>query len=51
VTSLEDFYTTLWRTGSPGAPVQLTVLHGVTPKEVTVQSIDRKDFMRKKQGV
>jgi len=27
------------------------VLHGVTPREVTVQSIDRKDFMRKKRGI
>jgi serine protease Do len=51
VTSLENFYTTLWNGGPAGTPVTLTVLHGVTPKEVTVKSIDRKDFMRKKQGV
>ena len=51
VTSLENFYTTLWNGGPAGTAVRLTVLHGVTPKEVTVKSIDRKDFMRKKQGV
>ena len=51
VTSLENFYTTLWRSGTAGAPVRLTVLQGVTSKEVTVQSIDRKDFMRKKRGI
>ena len=51
VTSLENFYTTLWTQASPGAAVKLTLLHGVSVKEVTVETIDRKDFMRKKRGV
>jgi serine protease Do len=51
VTSLENFYTMLWNAGPAGSAVRLTVLHGVTPKEVTVKSIDRRDFMRKKIGV
>ena len=51
VTSLENFYTTLWSRGPAGVPVKLTVLHGVSMKEVTVKSIDRKDFLRKKQGI
>lgn len=51
VTSLENFYTTLWSHGAPGAPVRLTLLHGVSLKEVTVETIDRKDFMRKKTGI
>jgi len=31
--------------------VRLTLLHGVALKEVTVQSIDRRDFMRHKPSV
>jgi S1-C subfamily serine protease len=52
VESLEKFYGKLWRPGAlPGAEVKLTVLHGVSLKEVTVQTIDRKDFMRSKPAV
>jgi serine protease Do len=51
VTSLENFYTTLWSHGTPGTPVKLTLLHGVSLKEVTVNTIDRRDFMRKKAGI
>ena len=52
VETLEKFYGKLWRPGSePGADVKLTVLHGVSLKEVTVRSIDRKEFMRAKPSV
>ena len=52
VESLEKFYGKLWRPGSaPGSEVRLTLLHGVSLKEVTVRSIDRRDFMRQKPGV
>jgi S1-C subfamily serine protease len=51
VTSLEGFYTSLWSGGPVGSPVRLTVLHGVSLREVTVNSIDRRDFMRKKTGI
>ena len=52
VESLENFYGKLWRPGAePGAEVKLTVLHGVSLKEVTVRSIDRKEFMRAKPSV
>ncbi len=51
VESLEKFYRKLWTRGPAGVDVVLTVLHGVQLKEVTVRSIDRHDFMRKRQGV
>ena len=52
VETLEKFYGKLWRPGSePGTDVKLTVLHGVSLKEVTVRSIDRKEFMRAKPSV
>jgi serine protease Do len=52
VESLEKFYGKLWRPGAePGNDVRLTLLHGVSLKEVTVRSIDRRDFMRQKPAV
>ena len=51
VTSLENFYTKLWSRGSAGSPVRMTVLQGVSTRDITVTSIDRKDFLRKKQGI
>jgi serine protease Do len=51
VDSLEHFYRTLWTRGPAGVDVVLTVLHGVNMKEVTVRSIDRQDFMRRKPGI
>ncbi len=51
VSSLENFYRKLWSHGPASAPVKLTVLHGASLREVTVNAIDRKDFMRKRQGV
>jgi S1-C subfamily serine protease len=51
VESLEHFYRTLWRRGPAGVDVVLTVLHGATPRTVTVRSIDRTDFMRRRPSV
>ena len=51
VESLENFYQKLWTHGPAGVDVVLTVLHGPTPREVTVRSIDRHEFMRRKPGV
>ena len=52
VESLEKFYAKLWGRGAqPGADVRLTVLHGPNLREVTVRSIDRREFMRRKPGI
>ena len=52
VESLEHFYDTLWGHGAqPGTNFHLTVLHGPKAKEVTVRSIDRTEFIRRKPGV
>jgi serine protease Do len=52
VESLENFYGKLWAPGaSPVTDVKLTVLHGPNLKEVTVRTIDRRDFMRHKPGI
>ena len=52
VESLEKFYAKVWAPGAkPGADVKLTVLHGPNLREVTVRSIDRQEFVRKKPGV
>jgi len=50
VANLEDFYRKLW-VGTPGAEFRLTVLHGVNVKDVLVQSMDRKEYMRRKPTV
>ena len=52
VESLEKFYGTLWSRGAqPGNDVRLMLLHGPNLKEVTVRSIDRGEFMRRKPGI
>src|SRR5260221_13805140 len=52
VDSLENFYGKLWgHNARPGNDVRLAVLHGVKLKEVTVRSIDRREFMRHKPGI
>jgi serine protease Do len=52
VETLEKFYGKLWRPGAePGADVRLTLLHGVSLKEVTVRTIDRREFMRIKPSI
>ena len=51
VASLEHFYQTLWTRGPAGVDVVLTVLHGPTARDVTVRSMDRLDFVRRRPGV
>ena len=51
VESLENFYQKVWTHGPAGVDVVLTVLHRSTPRDVTVRSIDRHEFMRRKPGV
>jgi serine protease Do len=51
VESLERFYTKLWAGGPAGSEFRLTVLHGPNMKDVTVRSIDRHEFMRRKPTV
>jgi serine protease Do len=52
VESLEQFYGKLWDRGAqPGALVRLGVLHGPKVQEVTVRSIDRREFVRHKPGI
>ena len=51
VESLQKFYQAVWTRGPAGVNIVLGVLHGVTMHEVTVKSIDRRDFMRRKPGI
>jgi S1-C subfamily serine protease len=51
VESLEGFYRTLWAGGPAGSEFRLTVLHGPSMKDVTVRSIDRHEFMRRKPTI
>ena len=51
VESLEKFYNTLWQRGPAGTEFTLTVLHGVNVRTVTVRSIDRREFVRRKPTV
>ena len=52
VESLEKFYGKLWTPGArPGADVHLTVLHGVSLREVIVRSIERQEYMRRKPSI
>lgn len=51
VASLEQFYQKLWARGPAGVQVTLRVLHGPAMRDVTVRSIDRGEFMRKRPAV
>ena len=51
VRDLADFYRKLWASGEPGVEVGLTVLQGAQPARVTVRSIDRLDFVRRKPTI
>jgi hypothetical protein len=48
VESLQGFYQALWARGPAGVQVNLRVLHGPNVRDVTVISIDRADFMKKR---
>lgn len=51
VTSLDGFYQRVWQSGPPGVDVPMTLLHGVDLRTVTVRSIDRRQYMRRKPGI
>jgi hypothetical protein len=46
VSSLAEFYRTVWGRGAAGAAVSLRVLQGSSVKDVTVRSIDRVEYFR-----
>jgi S1-C subfamily serine protease len=50
VERLEDFYEKLW-VRQPGTEFRITVLHGVDVRDLVVQSIDRKEYVRRKPSV
>jgi serine protease Do len=43
---LADFYRKVWATGPAGVDVKLSVLHGTAMREVTLQSVDRRQHLR-----
>jgi S1-C subfamily serine protease len=51
VEKLPDFYRKLWSTGAPGVEVTLKVLHGTEVRDVTIRSIDRLEFLRKRPTI
>ncbi|MGZ5037984.1 MAG: S1C family serine protease [Usitatibacter sp.] len=51
VERLDDFYRRLWSSGAPGVDVKLKVLHGAEIREVSVHSIDRLEFIRKRPSI
>ena len=51
VTSLDRFYQKLWTSGPAGVDVPMTLLHGVDMRQVTVRSIDRMQYARRKPGI
>jgi serine protease Do len=51
VQSLQQFYEMLWARGPAGVQVNLRVLHGPDLREITVKSIDRSDFMKKRPTI
>lgn len=51
VTSLDRFYQKLWTSGPAGIDVPMTLLHGVDMRQVTVRSIDRMQYMRRRPGI
>jgi S1-C subfamily serine protease len=51
VEKLPDFYRKLWSAGAPGVDVKLKVLHGTEVRDVTIRSIDRLEFLRKRPTI
>jgi S1-C subfamily serine protease len=48
VASLADFYRKVWARGAAGVEVPLRVLQGVEVKDLSVRSIDRLEYFRRK---
>ena len=51
VEKLDAFYRRLWSAGAPGVEIHLKLLHGTDVREVTIQSIDRLEFIRKRPSI
>jgi serine protease Do len=51
VEKLPEFYRKLWSAGAPGVDVKLKVLHGTEVRDVTIRSIDRLEFLRKRPTI
>jgi S1-C subfamily serine protease len=47
VSGLAEMYRRIWRAGPAGAEIALTVARDGNPVHATVQSGDRRDFLRK----
>jgi S1-C subfamily serine protease len=48
VASLADFYRKVWARGAAGVEVPLRVLQGLEVKDLSVRSIDRLEYFRRK---
>lgn len=48
VTSFADFYRKIWARGAAGVEVPLRVLQGLQVQEISVRSIDRLEYFRRK---
>lgn len=46
VDGLADFYRKVWALGDPGVKVPLMILRGNQPTELTVESVDRYDWLK-----
>ena len=49
VQGLAEFFRTVWRLGTAGVEVPLTLSRGGNEVQVTIKSADRHDFLRKPQ--
>lgn len=51
VKSLAELYRAIWGQGSPGVEIPLTVMQDSQTREVKVKSVDRLEFLKRKQGI
>jgi S1-C subfamily serine protease len=47
VSGLADFYRSVWRRGSAGADIPLTIARDGKPRDITIHSIDRSALLKK----
>jgi serine protease Do len=51
ITGLDELYKRIWSAGNPGTTIALTVLQGVEVKQISVKSMDRMEFLRKRPAI
>ena len=51
VSTLEDFYSILWKNRQPGDEVTLTMLQGSEIRKIVVKSIDRTQYARSRSSI